>query len=372
MRILMMSDSLIKGGRERRLIELLKGLTPLTDYTVDLVLLSERVDYKEVFDLDVNIRMMPRKFKQDPSLFPRFFSLCKELKPDLIHCWGSLSSVIGLPAAKTLGIKFINATIADAPKNTGLLHKKYMRSRLTFPFSDAVVGNSFAGLKAYDAPEAKSYCMHNGFDFNRISNLESEQSVRERLDVWTPHIIGMVGAFADRKDYHTYIQAALEIVQSREDVTFLAIGGGKNLETIKSMVAPEWQERIRFTGQLDGVESVAAQFSVGVLCTNQEKHGEGISNSILEYMALGKPVVATDGGGTSEIVVNGETGFTVPAKDVSALREKLEYLLDNPEAARQMGNAGHDRVREHFNLDNMVEKYIDLYHRVMGSAVPAH
>lgn len=368
----MMSDSMIKGGRERRLIELLKGLTPLPEYQIDLILLSERIDYKEVHDLDVNIRVLPRKFKQDPSLFARFFSLCKELKPDLIHCWGSLSSVIGLPTAKALGIKFINATIADAPKNTGLLHKKYMRSRLTFPFSDAVVGNSHAGLKAYDAPEAKSYCMHNGFDFRRIDNLESEDSVRNRLDVWTPYIIGMVGAFEDRKDYHTYVQAALEIVQKRQDVTFLAIGGGKNLEAIKALVPSEWQQSIRFTGQLDGVESVAAQFAVGVLCTNQEKHGEGISNSILEYMALGKPVVATDGGGTSEIVVNEETGFTVPARDVHALREKLEYLLDQPEVAHNMGAAGNARVQAHFNLDNMVEKYIDLYHNVLGAAVPTH
>jgi glycosyltransferase involved in cell wall biosynthesis len=99
-------------------------------------------------------------------------------------------------------------------------------------------------------------------------------------------------------------------------------------------------------------------------------HGEGISNAILEYMALGKPVVATRGGGTAEILLDGETGFLVNPKAVDELTQKLALLLDQPETAVVMGKAGADRVEKHFNLEDMAVRYADLYRRVLEGHAP--
>lgn len=367
MKILMMSDNLVKGGRERRLIELLKGLTPSPENQVHLLLLSDQIAYPEVHKLPVKIHTLGRGGRRDAGMFLRVYRLLKEVKPDLIHCWGSLSSVVGLPAARVLGIPFINATIADAPAHVGLTHKHFMRSRFTFPFSDAIVGNSYAGLKSYRAPEQKSYCMHNGFDFNRIAWLENETLIREKFGIQTPRVIGMVGAFEERKDYATYIRSAIEIVSRRNDVSFMAIGGGVLLDACKAMVPEPLQSRIIFTGVQNQVESIMNIMDAGVLTTNPDQHGEGISNAILEFMALGKPVVATDGGGTGEIVVDGETGFLVPGKQVAPLTERMEWLLDHPTEAARMGEAGHQRVFDSFNLRDMVDKYVRLYHKVLGT-----
>ena len=102
------------------------------------------------------------------------------------------------------------------------------------------------------------------------------------------------------------------ILNNRKDVTFLVIGNGINLE--KCRMKARGHEKIKFLGFQNDIESIVNVFNAGVLLTNQDVHGEGISNSIMEYMALGKPVIATDGGGTKELIVDGKTGFLVQPK----------------------------------------------------------
>ena len=84
----------------------------------------------------------------------------------------------------------------------------------------------------------------------------------------------------------------------------------------------------------------------------------------MEYMVLGKPVIASDGGGTKELVKDGETGFLVPQKDPDALAEKLDYLLARPELCSEMGQKGKDRIYEHFTIERMDQEYLDLYEAI--------
>ena len=88
---------------------------------------------------------------------------------------------------------------------------------------------------------------------------------------------------------------------------------------------------------------------------------EGISNSILEYMALGKPVIATRGGGTSEIVIDNKTGFLISPSNPEELTDKIEKLLNNIDLREQMGMAGKERVKKIFSSEIMVSKYVDFY-----------
>ncbi|MCP5104676.1 MAG: glycosyltransferase family 4 protein, partial [bacterium] len=111
----------------------------------------------------------------------------------------------------------------------------------------------------------------------------------------------------------------------------------------------------------DDVESIVNLFNVGVLACNTNGHAEGMPNSIMEYMALGKPVVATDSGGNRELVVHDETGFIVKPFDAAELTARLLYLLDHPDRANQMGMRGKKRIEEKFSLERMVKGYVSLY-----------
>src|SRR5262249_61588037 len=123
------------------------------------------------------------------------------------------------------------------------------------------------------------------------------------------------------------IRVARKISRERKGIVFVAVGDGETLEASKKIAAGT--EAIKFLGKRKNIEQLVETFDIGVLST----FTEGLSNSIMEYMALRKPVVATDGGGTRELVVDGETGFLVPPENPDALAAKIEYLLDNPDVA---------------------------------------
>ncbi len=361
----MLIDSLVKGGRERRLIELLKGFAKYDNLEVAIVLFSKKVEYPEVHDLGLPIYYLERKPKKDPRVFSRFYKICKKEQPDIIHSWGTMPSIYAIPAVKLLGIKFINASIADAPDDMGFFDNRYLRSKIIFPFCDAIIGNSKAGLEVYQAPEDKSHCFYNGFDFNRISTLEHEEDVKEQYKILPGLVTGMVGAFFDRKDYKTYIEAAIKYLEKKNDMTFLAIGDGPNLQQFKDMVPEKHKDRILFPGMIDNVESLVNTFDIGVLST----YTEGISNSIMEYMVLGKPVIATDGGGTKELVINNDTGYLIPQKNSDALVKKIEHLAKSEELRTKLGVNGKLRIHKEFTLNRMEKDYYALYQQLLPDSV---
>lgn len=370
MKIVMLNDALVRGGKERRLIELLKGLKHFPEVSVELIIFSKDIDYPEIHEICPQLHILERNPKKDPRVFSRLYRLIKQIKPDVMHSWGSMPSVYALPIVIGQGIPLVNAMITNAQPNMPWHHVDYRRGRMTFPFSKLVIGNSQAGLDAYDAPKDRAECVYNGFDFRRIESLMDESEVRAQYKIQTPKIVAMLGAFASRKDYPTYIKAAISLLKKRSDVSFLAIGGGKLLLECQSLVPEELKDRILFPGMVKNVESLVNILDVGVLASNAKVHGEGISNAILEFMALGKPAVATRGGGTPEIVQDGETGFMVPAFDIEAMANKIEWLLDHPQEAQDMGKRGEIRVRAEFNLENMAKRYYDIYHFTLGKKVP--
>lgn len=363
MKILFFIDSLRSGGREHRLVELIKGLKDYPDIQCEIAIMSKDIHYQYIFKQDIKIHYLIRKWKKDPKIFLKLYRLCKEFKPDIIHSWGSMPSVYALPIAKMLKIKFINAMISDAPYKLSI--KALIRSKLTFPFSDVIVSNSNAGLKSYNAPKNKSFCIHNGFDFSRIVNLKNNEKIKLKFGIKTEKVMGMVGSFSAKKDYKTYILTAQKISTKRNNVIFLAIGDGINLEKCKEIVKPEFQNKIKFLGKQQNIESLINIFDIGVLST----YTEGISNVVMEYMALGKPVIVTDGGGTKELVANGKTGFLVKPESVEKLASKIEYLLDNAKIATDMGEKGREKIKKEFSLEKMTNSYVNLYKSLLNRRV---
>lgn len=365
MKVLIGIDSLIRGGKERRLLELIKGLTSVEHFKCELVIFSKVVEYEELSNLHIPVHYITRSFKKDPGIFIQVHHLIRRIKPDIIQSWSSMVSIFMLPSAKLLGIKFINAIIADAPYQLKPWSSRWVRTRLTFPFSDAIVGNSKAGLIAYNAPLDKSYCIYNGVSFNRFTCVEHPEKVRTKFNINTPYVVGKVASFRGAKDYETFIKAAMEVLDQRDDVTFLAVGEGRYLSRYKLLVDRKYN-KIIFTGRQTDVESIINIFDIGVLITDYKVHGEGISNAILEYMALGKPVIATDTGGTSELLTEGVNGYFVENKNVSELAKRIIYLLDNPDKIEELGAKGKQMVYNDFSVEEMTENFISLYKKVLS------
>lgn len=368
-KVLLLIDRLGAGGKERQLIELLKGLERRHEVECRLAVLANQQTqllhshFPDLHKLDTPIHYLDRTSAKDISVFGRLYRLCRDFQPHILHSWELMCSVYALPLAKMLGIRFINNTIQNAPARIGIMSRVWLRSRLTFPLSDVVLANSRAGLKAYRAPARKRAYIHNGFDLERIQQLQDPPTLRQELGITTSRVVGMVGKFISKKDYPTFIKAGLILLEQYRDLSFIAIGDGPQLEACRKMVPPAQRDRFIFPGNRQEVESIVNLFDVGVLAT----FTEGISNAIMEYMALGKPVVATAGGGTGEIVLDGQTGFLVKASDPAALAAKIGYLLDHPGEAQVMGQAGRERLIGEFNLQAMTQQFIELYQKLAGN-----
>jgi glycosyltransferase involved in cell wall biosynthesis len=364
MKVLFFINGLSCGGKERRLVELLKALKSVPDIECELVLMSLDISYKEVFDLNINIQYVIRKTKKDLSGFRKFYNICMNYKPDIVHCWDSMTAVYSVPVCKLLNIILLNGMVVDTPVIQNITNKNYLRAKITFLFSDIIVGNSKAGLKAYNAQEKKSVCIYNGVDLSRFNHLKEPSIFREELledgtdDVF---IVGMVAAFEERKDYTTLIKAAIQLCNSYDKVRFLLVGDGIFYDEIKRQIPSNLSRRIVFLGRRTDVESIVNIFNIGVLLTNSKVHGEGVSNSIIEYMALAKPVIATRGGGTNEVVFDNQNGYLIDPANSDQLVEKIEKLMNNPDLVKEYGSKSKKLLLENFDLRMMTKHYINLY-----------
>ncbi|MGD0192704.1 MAG: glycosyltransferase [Rhizomicrobium sp.] len=369
-RILHVIHSLVAGGIERQLLELLKGMKDDPGFVSELVLLSDVIQYDAFWSLGIKAHFLPRAVRYDPMIFLRLHRVMREFRPHIVHAWSSMCSFYSAPLARLAGAKVVNAFVQDAPAGLTWRNRDFLRGKLTIPFSDVVVANSRAGLSAYRVPPRKGICIVNGFDPGRIAFLMPAAEMRRMLRISTPHVVGMVASFSDRKDWDSFFRAARTVTAMRDDVTFIAVGDGPNRQRYETMLSSDPSARIRMLGLRQDVESVVNTFTIGVLTSNAAVHGEGIANAIMEYMAVGKPVLATECGGTREIVEDGQTGYLLSPNDVETLVGHIVRLLDDSDLCARSGEAGRLRIEQEFSLARMIDAHARLY-RGLSSATHA-
>jgi len=366
MKILMIIDSLDKGGKERRMLELIKGLKSLPDtFDIYLVSLTDVVEYKYVYDLPITFEIIKRKYKKDFTIVYKLKKIISGFKPDIIHSWSTMASIYLSIANLFTKIPVVSGVLADAYANLNLSDTHYLRVKLTTPFSDMFVSNSEAGIRAYKTPLRKSVCIYNGIDFKRFENLRPISEVENEM-LGGPKkdqiILCMVAGFNERKDYNTLMKVAIKICLIRRNLVFLLIGNGPLLEPIRAQV-PEslLGKQIIFTGNRNDIESILQIVDIGLLIT----YYEGVSNSIIEYMAMGIPVIATAGVGTVELVKDNVNGYLVEQKNEIQILEKIELMVDHKASRVEMGQNAYQWVRKQFDIKEKTNEYVNLYEKLI-------
>ena len=359
MKILFVIESLRCGGKERRLVELIKGLEK--EHDLCLIIMTDEIHYTQIFDMDIKIYMFKRNILKDFRILNKFLAVLNEFDTDIVHFFDNIAVLHFCFICKYKKIPFVNSMISSAPLNIPFFSKLNFINYILFKISETILSNSNAGLVSYNAPLDKSVVIRNGFDFKRLKILKNPSMVKDELAIGKCKVVGMVASFTEKKDYETYISSAELILRRRRDVIFIAIGDGPLLNKMKLKIKPEFISNFKFLGRIENVESVVNIFDVGVLAT----YSEGISNSILEYMAMSKPVVATNGGGTNEILINNKTGYLIKLKDHSELACKILNLLEDKKLALSIGKNGKKRIQNEFSIEQMVNSTINLYKKLL-------
>lgn len=356
-RVLFFIEGMSKGGKERRLHELIRALKLEKNFALYLLTFHPTNDFpglgnllkEKYWSTGNGSENLLRKIMRCVNSFHK-------ITPDIVHTWGPLNSLIAILLKPFFGFKIVNSQITSAPKNariTLLFH------RLPFIFSDVIASNSAAGLQAYNAPKEKSKVIYNGFDFNRIRKILPKNEILSQFTINSELIIGMFSNLTPAKDYQLFFNIAERVLTNREDVTFICAGKG-DFSFLSGSLSKAASRRFRVLGPCVEIEQVMSICDIGLQLTNRNGHGEGISNSILELCALGKCVIATNCGGTPEIIDHGVNGFLV-GDDIDHITELLSSLLDDKEMRDKIGANAKKVVKEKFSLEKMAGDFISIY-----------
>ena len=246
----------------------------------------------------------------------------------------------------------INASIRDAPikLNNYLKLEAYL-----YNMYSCVISNSIAGLKSYKQNKRTGrHVVYNGFNFNRIPKI-SKFNLRDNLELNNKFIITMVGSMGVRKDQNIFIKASNIVLEKSPEVLFILIGDGpKRTEYEKFVNQLNLNNNVIFLGILENVESYLKASDISVL-TSSKLHGEGIPNVVMESFACGTPVIATDNGGTCEIVKNDVNGYLINVNNHNELAAKILYLKNNPDILKRFSFNGKNIIKEKFSSEVMIK-----------------
>ena len=177
-------------------------------------------------------------------------------------------------------------------------------------------------------------------------------------------VFGMVANFRECKRHVDFVQAAAMVLQQFPDARFVMVGADYGLwDNVAQQISElGLEEQIRMVNSDPHPEKIFAAMDVYV-CPSER---EGFSNVVLEAMACGKPVIATNVGGNAEAVRDEETGLLVPCGSPRALADAAGKLIQNPGQRRMMGLLGRKRVEQNFSLDRMVRSHEQLYLQLLS------
>jgi glycosyltransferase involved in cell wall biosynthesis len=367
-KLLLLIPTLDRSGAEKQLMLLATRLAR-SDFAVYVAVLTRPGPYAA--DLEaagIPVTVLNKRFKCDPVAYGRLRKFLKECRPDILHTWLFAANAYGRLAAGArpeFPVVVSERCVDSWKAGWQLWLDRKLASRTT-----RIVGNSQSVADFYrvqGVPQQKLAVIHNGIDLPSFP-AEARDTARKELGIPPEtHVVGFVGRLASQKRVMDLIWAFELIRVLHGEVVFVIVGDGPQRAKLEHFAhSLEISRRVKFLGHRDDAQRFLPALDVFWLASDFE----GMSNSIMEAMAAGLPVVASDIPPNRELVVNGKTGFLAPVGDRVAFAQLAERILLNPALARQLGTAGRDRIASRFSVERMVEGYAQLYHEVLrGSGV---
>lgn len=351
------------GGAEGQLLKLLKGLNRERFVPCLICLEPGGPVARGARDMDIPVTIMSRKWRWDLGVITRLHGFIKREDIAIVHAYLGLPGFYGAAAARLARRKII-ATIRIAGPRWRTADSS---ERLAFLMADRIIANSQAGVDYYFRRfpgRRKTTVIYNGYDLAEFDRTFT----RSRSDLGLPEsglIIGHVANLTYLKDYPTFLRALAIVFKTREDAHAAILGDGPKRGDYEALA----QElgiaaRTLFLGHRDDVIDIVKHFDMGVLASHPD-YSEGLSNSIAEYMGLGKPAVATAVGGNMELVRPGVTGLLATPGDAEDLAEKILILAADPGMRGAMGEKGREFFVENLSLETMVGQTQEVYEALL-------
>ncbi len=291
-------------------------------------------------------------------------ALMGDLRPEVIHNHMYRAELIGTRAAIALGevgrprpfvVSTVHSSRIRSDEDRAALH------RLT-PHTDRLIAVSHSiveKLRHEGRDTASITLIHNGVDLERYDHQDPCCTLRDEYELpQEAPIVGVVARLEPEKGHPTLLDAWPAVLRAVPKARLLVVGEGGRREALEEQArALGIAGQVVFTGRRDDIPAVTAALDVAVLPSYREAQGL----TILEAMALSRPVVASNVGGIPEMVEDGVTGLLVPPHDPEALAAAIVRVLTDHPLADMLARAGHDLVHERFCIQLMVDAVETIY-----------
>ncbi len=356
------------GGMENGLVNLINRL-PADRYRHAIVSLSDSTDFaKRISRDDVPIVNLGKKPGHDLGLYSRLFRAFRSLRPAVVHT-RNLAAIeaVAAAAAAMVPYRVHGEHGRDVQDPEGTIRRYRLLRKTLSPLVHRFIALS-RDLERYllgtvGIPAAKVVRIMNGVDletFRPDAGRVGSFFAGAPFDPSGRVVIGSVTRMQEVKDPVTLARAFVRLIQKGygSKACLVLVGDGPLLQDVRRILSEADAERHAWlVGERDDVASVLHSVDLFALSSRVE----GISNTILEAMASGLPVVATGVGGNAELVENGVTGTLVPPRDPETLAGVLARYVDDEKLRREQGRAGRARAEREFGLDGMIARYSEVY-----------
>jgi glycosyltransferase involved in cell wall biosynthesis len=360
------------GGAERMLVKLLEGLDRSRFDPVVVSLMDEGTQGAAIRALGIPVHTLEmRPSCPSPLALFRLRHLLWQLAPDVVHGWmyhGGLAALFAKGhAGAVVGIRHSIYDIRNENPATRLVIRTLRRFAAR---ADCVVYNAVVSARQHEAlgyPADKSLVIHNGFDCELFRpDCDAGKRIRSELGIdGNAQVIGHLSRFSPMKDHANFLRAAAMVAQTNPRVCFVLAGTGVdagNPALSALMHDTAFKGRVHLLGERS--DAPALYNAMDVFCSSS--WSEAFPNVLGEAMACGVRCVATDVG--DSVLVLGDTGRVVPARDAEALAAALREMLDMEHSVRcEQEQAARNRVLEHFNLKAVVREYESLLERIVDA-----
>ncbi|MBD3306534.1 glycosyltransferase [candidate division KSB3 bacterium] len=313
--------------------------------------------YGQLFGL---LRQMVRYFRHDP--------------PHIVQSYLFWANVYGAIAAKYAGVP----VIITGRRELGASHLRKRHyawlQNVSNLCSTAILANS-QRVKAFCleterwVTSQKIDVISNGIDPAKYAPQRSHRDLKQEFDIpETSPVVGIIANLHYCKGHTDFLHAASIVAASYPEAVFLIVGRDEGMRGHLEALAESLgiAQAVRFTGERRDIPAVLSLLDIQVSASLTES----LSNAILEGMAAGKPIIATDVGGSAELVVHETTGLLVPPQQPERLAAAMSRLLGDCKLRADMGHAGRQRVSQKFHIDHTVRQTEALYLRLCRTAMP--
>ena len=360
------------GGLENGIVNLINHM-PADRYRHAVIALTEVTDFrKRIQRDDVQFISLHKVPGHGIWLFPKLFRLFRQLRPAIVHSRNLAALEVQLPAwlagvpVRIHGEHGRDIGDLDGSNVTYQRVRRFYRPFVSFYLA---LSRDLADYltKIIHVPKNKVLQVYNGVDSVRFHPGPAEQTAASCPFARPTHwLVGTVGRMQTVKDQPTLARAfirALKIDPSlKQHLRLVLVGDGPLRAECQQLLDNACMAELAW---LPGERSDIPEIMRGLDCFVLPSLAEGISNTILEAMASGLPVIATDVGGNADLVASGITGSIIPAADPEAMAVEIVRLATQPGVAQSMGLAGRSLVEQKFSMNAMVAAYQGTYDKLL-------